>query len=63
MTDVTTVKELHDLIEAGRSPTIIDVRTDERHGQGHLPGVLHIPYAQLKARLSEVPRDKPVVTY
>lgn len=46
-----------------RDVTIVDVREPaELVGDlGQIDGVLHIPLGELKARLAEVPRDKPVV--
>jgi rhodanese-related sulfurtransferase len=45
------------------APTVIDVRGDEEYAAGHIPGALHIPGDQLAARLVEIPRGRPVVTY
>lgn len=43
--------------------TLLDVRTDaELNGElGAIEGAVHIPLDQLRDRLAEVPRDKPVV--
>lgn len=43
--------------------TVIDVRPEEEFRSGHIPGALSIPVAQLKRRLSEVPKKKEVVAY
>lgn len=43
--------------------TLLDVRTDREFSSGHLDGALHIPLAQLRSRVGEVPRDRPVVVY
>ena len=47
---------------AGRV-TILDVRTPAEYGAWHIPGAVLIPYTELRQRLDEVPRDKPVYTY
>jgi hydroxyacylglutathione hydrolase len=41
--------------------TVVDVRNASEWAQGHLPGALHIPVGYLGDRLSEIPRDRPVV--
>ena len=43
--------------------TILDVRTPAEYGTWHIPGAVLIPYTELRRRLDEVPRDKPVYTY
>jgi rhodanese-related sulfurtransferase len=42
---------------------VIDVRPDVEYATAHLPHARSIPLAELKARLSEIPPDKPVVAY
>ena len=42
---------------------LLDVREPREYEQGHLPGAVNIPLSQLAGRLSEVDRDRPVVTY
>ncbi len=42
---------------------MIDVREPREYAGGHLPGAVNIPLSQLANRLSEVDRDRPVVTY
>jgi uncharacterized membrane protein YfcA/glyoxylase-like metal-dependent hydrolase (beta-lactamase superfamily II)/rhodanese-related sulfurtransferase len=44
-------------------PLIVDVRTSGERAAGHLPGSLHLPLAQLRRRLDEIPTDVPVVVY
>ena len=45
------------------SIALIDVRTQEEHSVGHIPGDVNIPLDSLRDRLSEIPRDKKVVLY
>ena len=47
------------LVEGGA--TLLDVRTDREFSSGHLDGARHIPLAQLRGRIGELPRDRPVV--
>ena len=47
-----------------RSRLVVDVRDELSWRQGHIPGALHVPRAQLTDRLPEhVDRDTPVVVY
>lgn len=41
--------------------TVVDVRNLSEYAAGHLPGALHIPVGHLRARLGEIPRDRPIV--
>jgi ArsR family transcriptional regulator len=43
--------------------TVLDVRAEDEFAQGHLPGARNIPFAELDARLSELPRDAEIVAY
>ncbi len=43
--------------------TILDVRTPTEYEAWHIPGAVLLPYTELRQRLDEVPRDKPVYTY
>jgi glyoxylase-like metal-dependent hydrolase (beta-lactamase superfamily II)/rhodanese-related sulfurtransferase len=40
--------------------TVVDVREPEEFENGHVPGAVNLPQADLATRLSEVPRDRPV---
>lgn len=42
---------------------VLDVRTPQEYGEGHVPGAVNVPYDQLASRLAEVPQDKDVVLY
>ena len=55
-------KEL--LAQAKRGDVIvIDVRPQTEYQTAHLPHARSIPLAELKARLGEIPKGKPVVAY
>lgn len=54
-------RELRDI--SRDSIALIDVRTQEEHSVGHIPGDVNIPLDSLRDRLSEIPRDKKVVLY
>lgn len=58
----TTVAEL-DALLADDAVTLIDIRNPGERESGAIPGSLHIPLAQLRLRLGEVPTDKPIVVH
>ena len=41
---------------------LIDVREPEEFALGHIPGAVNLPQADLATRLSEIPRDRPILT-
>lgn len=43
------------------SPVILDVREDDEWAAGHIDGAVHIPLADLPARLADVPEADPLV--
>jgi ArsR family transcriptional regulator len=43
--------------------TVLDVRPEGEFAAGHLPRALNIPLRELKARLSEIPRNREIVAY
>jgi len=43
--------------------TILDVRPVAEFESGHIPGATSIPLEELERRLSQIPRDQPVVAY
>jgi rhodanese-related sulfurtransferase len=40
---------------------VLDVREDDEWNAGHIAGAQHIPLGQLRERLGEVPKDKPIL--
>ena len=44
-------------------PYLVDVRTSQEFSQGAIPGAVNIPVDELRSRLSELPRDQPIVVY
>lgn len=40
--------------------TVLDVRTDAEYGNAHIDGPMHIPLDDLRARMDEMDRSKPV---
>ena len=43
--------------------SLFDVRTPEEYNSGHIAGAVNIPVEVLQSRLSEVPRDRPIIVY
>jgi len=43
--------------------TIVDNRTPAEYAAWHIPEALNIPYTEIRQRIDEIPRDKPVYTY
>ena len=46
-----------------RNAVLIDVRTERESKQGHIPGSVNLPLDELRSRMDEVPRDRPLVVY
>jgi len=44
-----------------RGAFFLDVRSAEEFSLGSIPGAYNIPHTELRGRLTEVPRDKPIV--
>jgi NADPH-dependent 2,4-dienoyl-CoA reductase/sulfur reductase-like enzyme/rhodanese-related sulfurtransferase len=42
---------------------LLDVRRPEERALGFIPGSAHIPLDELRQRLSELPRDREIITY
>jgi len=57
-----TLAELRRRLRDG-DVTVIDVRPEDEYREGHIPGALSIPVAQLQRRLPEVPKKREVVAY
>jgi rhodanese-related sulfurtransferase len=39
---------------------VLDVRDDDEYAAGHIPGSIHIPYAELPQRLGELPAGRTI---
>ena len=46
-----------------RSVTLLDVRTAAEAGRGKIDGFINIPLDSLRARIDEIPKDKPVYVH
>ena len=57
-----TIDELQSLIKNNEC-VVIDVRNQAMFDAGHIPGSKLIPAGEIQNHLSELPRDKMIVTY
>jgi rhodanese-related sulfurtransferase/predicted transcriptional regulator len=49
-------------IKSGKA-LVLDVRPEAEYRNGHLPGALSVPVAQLPENLTQLPRDRRIVAY
>lgn len=42
---------------------LLDVRTDKEYEQGHIPGAVHVPLADIGNRIKKLKKDKELVVY
>ncbi|WP_372496874.1 rhodanese-like domain-containing protein [Streptomyces shenzhenensis] len=60
----TAIVQWHELDRAVRDGAVrVDVRTCTEHEAGGIPGSLHVPVDELRARLDEIPIGRPAVVY
>jgi NADPH-dependent 2,4-dienoyl-CoA reductase/sulfur reductase-like enzyme/rhodanese-related sulfurtransferase len=52
------VDKVRELVESGN--IIIDVREEYEYKKGHIKGAKNIPLSELRQRVREIPKDKPV---
>lgn len=52
------VTKVRELVE--NNACIIDVREEDEYEQGHIVNAINIPLSQLRNRVDEIPKDKPV---
>jgi rhodanese-related sulfurtransferase/glyoxylase-like metal-dependent hydrolase (beta-lactamase superfamily II) len=45
------------------APLLVDVRSEHEWREGHIDGSVNLPLGRLPERLSELPRDRPLVVY
>lgn len=48
---------------AAARPLLLDVRTPQEFGSGHIPGAVNIPVDDLRTRMGELPRDRKIAAY
>ncbi len=55
-----------DVVHADAVPeemVLLDVRTPGEFAAGHVPGALNVPLDEIRGRLDEVPKDRPLAVY
>lgn len=52
-----------DLLAGEAKAFLLDVRTPEEHAAGHVPGAVNVPVDELRSRLGELPKDRPITAY
>ena len=55
------VRQLQQRLKAEPVPFLLDVREPWEYQAGHVPGARLIPLGELEQRVTEVPRDQPVL--
>jgi hypothetical protein len=55
--------QLKEKVDAGIDLAIVDVRSKEDFDEGHIAGAVSIPWKEMEARYTELPRDKEIITY
>lgn len=61
-----TPTELLALIESGRAPAILDVRSAREYKRGHVPGAVHISFWKVGAQIDDVfpsARNDQIIVY
>lgn len=52
------------LIDAGATDVVVlDVRTREGFGEGHVPGAINIPFEEVPTRAKELSKSKEIICY
>ena len=54
--------ELARRLDGGDGPLVLDVRNAAEFAAGHIPGSVHIPFAQLPRAPRRAPRERPMAT-
>jgi len=63
MVEEITPEELHERLESGDSPQIVDIRGPAEFAAGHVPGAINVPMGELPSRIDEIDwADEVVVT-
>ncbi len=61
LTGKVKVVQWRDIANLDKDTLLVDVRTRDEYNLGSLPGAINIPVDELRERLSELPKDKPII--
>ncbi len=53
-----TAEDLHDRIEAGQAPVVLDVRSRDEFAAGRIAGAINIPHDEIGVRLADLGPDR-----
>jgi glyoxylase-like metal-dependent hydrolase (beta-lactamase superfamily II)/rhodanese-related sulfurtransferase len=52
-----------DRLHDARPPLLLDVRTAQEWNEKRVPGAVHVPLNQLPERMTDLPRDRPIIVH
>jgi rhodanese-related sulfurtransferase len=58
-----TAATLAEQLGEADAPLLVDVRSEHEWDEGRIEGSVNVPLGRLPDRLSELPRDRPLVVY
>ncbi|AMW04486.1 FAD-dependent oxidoreductase [Gemmatimonas phototrophica] len=58
-----TASQLADALQSSAPPLVLDVRNPDEYLAAHIQGALNIPVDDVRARLSEIPRDRAIAVH
>jgi rhodanese-related sulfurtransferase len=50
-------------LDQKKGMVLLDVRTDKEYEQGHIPGAVHVPLAEVGDKVKKLKKDKDLVVY
>lgn len=62
-TEAVTKEELWERLQQGAQIVVLDVRPEDEFRAGHIPKARSIPFAELEARMDELPKTTEIVAY
>jgi NADPH-dependent 2,4-dienoyl-CoA reductase/sulfur reductase-like enzyme/rhodanese-related sulfurtransferase len=57
------ITQWHAISSETTGPLLVDVRTEEERASGSIPGSMHIPLHEIRARSGELPKDREIVVF
>lgn len=57
-----SVADARKALDAGKA-VLVDVRSAESYQQEHAKGAISVPTHEIAAKMSELPKDKQIITY